>query len=155
MSILRMERKASDNEYFHQDFYVTADNGLEYLGKNFGTEKVIEFLTFYASDICKELVQKIKINGLIELQNYFINLYTEEKAIDVLSIKFDDKILTVEISSCPAVTYMKSINHQPSKWYIETTKTLFKVISDLAGLSFEMVYYDVNNGATKLIFKEN
>lgn len=154
MSVLKMERKASDNEYFHCDFYVTADNGLQYLGETYGTEEVIDFLTFYAKNISKSLVLNIRKQGLKALKEYFIEQYKEVKASEVLTTRLDGKVLTIEISSCPAVIYMKSINHEPSKWYIETVNTVYKTIADISGLLFEMVFYNETNGATKLIFKE-
>ncbi len=155
MSVIRMERKASDNEYFHRDFYVTADNGIEYLGQKYGEEKVKEFLAAYAAHYYKDLIAEIKKEGVAALKTYFIRFYTEEKCPDVVMLSQVDKSLTVEITQCPAVTYMKSIDHTPSVWYCETVNTVYATIAKLANLRFELLYYNEENGASKFIFQED
>ena len=57
----------------------------------------------------------------------------------------DDELL-VEVSRCPAIAYMKSIGHTPSKWYIEETRTVNETIADNADLGFELIHYDIETG---------
>lgn len=46
---------------------------------------------------------------------------------------------------------MRSLNQEPSKYYIEETRTLYDVIAKECGLRFNLVYYN-DDGGTKFIF---
>ena len=56
--MLVMERKASDNKYLHRDFHISADNGIEYVGKKYGDEGVKEFLSDFARSYFQLLVKE-------------------------------------------------------------------------------------------------
>ena len=59
--------------------------------------------------------------------------------------------LTVTIDKSPVIEYMRSLNQEPSKYYIEETRTLYDVIAQESGLKFTLVYYN-DDGGTKFIF---
>ena len=79
-------------------------------------------------------------------------IYLAEEASDVLTTNLSDDKLTVQISQCPAVRFMKSIGHTPCPWYGETTKTVYKVIAEKSGLDFNLSYYEDETGKTEFTF---
>ena len=152
MARLHIERKASDNKYLHRDFFESGDIGIIYVGENFGDAGVKEYLTQYAQSFYKLLVQKVLSNGLVELKKYFEEVYEKEEWSKYLHTNFDDDQLTICVDKCPAVTYMKSIGHTPSKWYRETVYTVYRVLADMCQLDFIVEYYDEEDGKMKIIF---
>lgn len=146
MAKLVMERKASDNKYLHSSFHISADIGITYVGLNFGDEAVIEYLTRFTLSYYKLLIDEIKQKGLSALKENIENIYKIEEAKDALHIDLNDNCLSVEIKYCPAIKYMNSESHIPSKWYIETTKTVNKVIAENCGYEFKLLSYDTESG---------
>jgi len=152
MPIIKMERKAADNEYLHKDFHISGDIGIAYIGNMYGDAAVKDYIAQYAAAYYPPLIEKIKEEGLKALQEYFINIFGIEKYSAFIKTELSENGLTVEIERCPAVEYMKSQNHTPSKWYRETTLTLYKVLAELAGYVFVPGYYEESNGKAKFSF---
>lgn len=150
--MLVMEKKASDNKYLHRDFHISADNGIEYVGKKYGDEGVIDFLTRYAKTYFIPLVDNYKKVGLKAIKEYIENIYKTEEASDAILINLSDKSLSVKVNYCPAVKYMKSQGHTPSKWYKMSTSVVYDVLAKECNLQFKMGYYDEQNGATEYSF---
>lgn len=152
MSIKVMDRRAADNKYLHRDFHVSGDIGLGYVGEKYGDNGAKEYLRRYATAYYKPLVEAIKNNGLVELKKHIENIYEIEEALDVLKTTLTKNELLIEVDHCPAIAYMKSIGHTPSKWYIEETRTVNETIADNSDLGFEMLSYDTESGKTKYRF---
>ena len=49
------------------------------------------------------------------------------------------------------IEYMRSLNQEPSPYYIEQTCTLYAAIAEAAGFQFDLEYYN-EDGATKFKF---
>ena len=64
----------------------------------------------------------------------------------------ENGVLTVEISECPAMCFMRSIGHEPSEWYKYTTSVLYAEIARICGMTFELVRFDEKTGAAILKF---
>ena len=155
MSIRRMEKSAADNEYFHRDFHISGDRGLRYVGENFGDEAVTEYLTRFTLSYYAPLIEKIKSEGLSVLKEHIEKIYAAEKAADNVKCVLSENALSVQVSECPAVKYMKESEYEPSRWYIELTRTVNAVIAEKSGCGFSMISYDEVNGAAEYrIFKD-
>ena len=141
-----MERRASDNKYLHKDFHVSLDIGIEYIGRQFGAEAVDEYITQYARSFYKPM-------SLTQLQQYFQEIYEAEEASNVLKTVCTEDTLTLEISECPAIRFMRSTGHEPSEWYEKTTSVLYAVLADICGFTFELVQYDPKNGQSCFRFR--
>lgn len=152
MEKLFIERKASDNKYLHKDFHVTADVGISYVGENYGDDAVVEYLTEYAKSFYKPLIQDILKNGLISLKKNFEKVYKKEEWSEFFHAELLDDKLTVTIDKCPAVTFMKESGHTPSKWYKQTTFTVYAVLAKECGLKFNVEYYREEDGGAKFSF---
>lgn len=151
---LFIEKKAADNKYLHRDFFATGDIGIAYVGETYGDEAVKDYLTQYARSYHKLLAEEVKKNGLVVLKEYFDSVYEKEEWSQYVRTELATDTLTVAVGKCPAVTYMKSIGHTPSKWYKETVYTVYKTLADMCGCGFEIAYYNEIDGATKFVFRE-
>ncbi len=149
---LSIDVKASDNEYFHQDFHLSIDNGIRYMGEKYGDAHVLEYMTRFAKAYYKPLIEKIRENGLAEMKNQIEEVYKIEKLPDNVKCTLKDAELRVVVSECPAVKYMKENGKTPSKWYIETTRTAYKTVAEESGYGFEMISYNEDNGAAEYRF---
>lgn len=152
MTMHVMERKASDNKYLHRDFHLSADIGIAYIGERYGDNGVKEYLRKFAVAYYVPLVNDIKKRGLAALDEHIQKTYEKEEATKYLKTKLNDTQLMVEVEKCPGVEYMKSTGYQPSKWYIEGTRTVYETIADMSNISFELINYDQEDGKAKYRF---
>jgi len=147
-----IDRKAADNKYLHRDFHISGDIGLAYVGVHYGDNGVLEYLRTFAARHYAPLVAKIKEAGLSALRDQILGIYEIEEASGSVKTTLSDDELFVEVSECPGVKYMKDHGHEPSKWYIELTRAVNGQIADDAGLGFELIHYDPQNGAASYRF---
>ncbi len=152
MAKLTMDRRAADNKYLHRDFHVSCDTGVSYVGEHYGDNGVREYLTRFAKAQYGPLAARVGEQGLIALKDHIEEIYKVEEAGDAVHTELTEGALSVEISWCPGVRYMKSIGHTPSKWYVELTRTVNEVIADMADLGFELLSYNPENGAASYRF---
>lgn len=145
MAKLVMENKKDESVYLHLDFHEAVDNAISYIGENYGDAGVKEYLTDYAHSYFTPM-------SLSQIKDYFVTLYSAEQASDVLTTQLSGQRLTIKISACPAITYFRSYGRAPSKWFSETTKTLYKELANLSGLGFELKFYDEDTGAAEFSF---
>jgi len=144
---LIMERKASDNEYFHRDFHSSMNDGIEYLGANYGLEEVEEFLIRYTKNVHRRTIEAIKEEGMEAILKNIQDTYRKEKAEDALATKMDENILTVTVAYCPAVKHLRSTGRSVSAWYRYTTEVVMKTFAEAGGFKFTMESYDEETGA--------
>lgn len=147
-----MDRRAADNKYLHRDFHVSGDLGLQYVGERYGDNGVKEYLRRFATAYFSPLVEEIRERGFLALKEHIEKIYEIEESPEVLKTTLNEDELFVEISKCPAITYMRSIDYTPSKWYIEQTRTVYETIADNAGLGFELISYDNKTGKAAFRF---
>ena len=152
MDKLVIDRKAADNKYLHKDFHLSTDLSLDYVADHFGEEGIKEYLSTYSTAYYVPLVAKIKKEGLSALKDYFISIYEIEEASDAISASLDGDRLDIVTTYSPAVMHMLKRDHTPSKWYIETTRTVYGTIAANAGLDFSLEAYDAKTGAAKFHF---
>lgn len=150
--MLIMERKASDNKYLHRDFHISADNGIEYVGKKYGDEGVKEFLSDFARSYFQLLVKEYKRDGLKAIAKHIKKNYETEEASDAIVLAVSDKNLTVKVKYCPAVKYMRSQGHVPSRWYKLSTFVVYDQLARDCGIKFVGGEYDEETGATEYRF---
>ncbi|MEA4824576.1 MAG: hypothetical protein VB111_10755 [Clostridiaceae bacterium] len=152
MSVLVMDCHASDHKYLHRDFHASVDNGIRYVGEHYGDNSVRELLRRYTLAYHKPLIDAIRRDGLAKMRDYLADIYEKEEASDALSCTLDDTELTVAVGYCPGIRYMRSVGTEPSKWYIETTRTVYETIGDAVGVGFELIRYDEQTGRAAFRF---
>lgn len=143
-------QKASDNPYFHKDFHIAFNYGLEYIHKKFGDEAVREYLIQFARALYTPLVKAIREKGLIAIKDHYEKIYNIEGADFNMDHSKDE--LIIRLSSSPAVMYIKSKGYVVSELFYETVETVNKTICENSQYAFEMLAYKEENGAYVLRF---
>lgn len=143
--------KTEDNKYLHRDFHLLGDNALRYCAEKHGEEVMIEFLNAYVRNYYSPVLEKIKKDGLSAIKEWIEGVYEIEEASELLKCELSDNALTVTVSKSPVIEYMHSLGQEPSKYYIEETRTLYKAVADECGYGFELKYYN-EDGATEFVF---
>jgi len=147
-----MDRKASENEYFHRDFHSSMNMGIHYVGENYGMEAVREYLTRYTNNVYSKVIEDVKVRGLQAIADKIQDTYAKEKASDALVLDMTDDTLNVSILYCPAVKHLHSTGRVVTKWYRYTTEIVMEVLAAAAGYQFTMESYDEETGAAKYSF---
>ena len=149
---LTMDRKASDNEYFHRDFHSSMNMGIEYLGANYGEQAVTEFLARYTRNVHRRTIEAIRRDGLAAILENIQETYRKEKAEEVLSTAVDEHSLTVKVAYCPAVKHLRATGRNVSFWYRYTTEVVMRIFAEAGDFKFTMVSYDEETGAAEYRF---
>ena len=147
-----MDRKASQNEYFHKDFHSIMNMGIHYLGEKFGSEELCEYLSRFTRNVYKKVIEDIKVRGLDALSDKITDTYKKEKASDALQLIREENALTVKVSYCPAVKHLHETGREVSPWYRYTTETVMSELAKAGGYSFIMDSYDEETGAAEYRF---
>jgi len=145
-----MMQKSSDNPYFHKDFHIALNFGIDYLHKKFGEEAVREYLTQFAGTYYSPLKRAIKEKGLLAIKEHYIKIYEIEDAVFDMSFSQDD--LIIHLSTSPAVMYIKEKGHPVSGLFRETVATVNKTICRNTPYDVELLEYHDGNGAYRLRF---
>lgn len=147
--VSRMKREGK--KYLHRDFHLLGDNALKYCADNYGEDAVVAFLKHFAVYYYAPQIAKMKEGGLAAVKEWLEKIYEVEEASDALHAELDGDVLTFTVDKCPVIEYMRSLNQQPSPYYIEQTRTLYAAIAEAAGFGFKLEYYN-EDGAAKFCF---
>lgn len=148
-----MDRKAYDNEYFHKDFHSSMNMCIEYIGENFGTDAIRDFLRQYVEDVYIPLSEEIRKRGIDAIEDKIRDTYQKEKAQDALRIEKAPDFMQVRISYCPAVKHLHETGRVVSKYYSLTTEVVMEALAEKAGFEFSMDRYDEETGACEYSFR--
>ena len=151
---LVMDRKASDNEYFHRDFHSSMNMGIHYLGEKYGLADVQAYLTRYTENVYGKTITAVKDQGLVPLEAMIRDTYEKEKALDALTTVWTEDRLLVQVAECPVVKHLKATGRVVSPWYRYTTETVMQTVADCCGLTFTMDSYDEETGAAQYRFSK-
>ncbi len=81
-----LRQKTPDSKYYHPDFHIAFNYGIEYLHNNFGEESVREYLVQFANVYYAPLKKALQDKGLIAIKEHYENIYQIENAIFSLTI---------------------------------------------------------------------
>ena len=149
-----MDRKASENEYFHKDFHSSMNMGINYVGTHYGMEGVKEYLKRFTRNVYQSVIDDIKSRGLVALEDKIKDTYMKEKQPHVLETDLspDKKMLSINIVWCPGVKHLRDTGREVSKWYRYTTEIVMKTLANDSGYLFIMDNYDEDTGAAAYRF---
>jgi len=145
-----MDRRASQNAYFHPDFHSSMNMGIHYLGENYGISAVAGYLEQYTGNLYKDTYQAQ--DPLAALEQLIRRTYEKERATDALTLVRAEDRLCVKISYCPAVRHLHATGRKVSDWYRYTTQTVMEELAKRMGLVFTMESYDPNTGSAAYSF---
>lgn len=148
------EVKSTEKEYFHPDFHSSLNMGIEYLGANYGTEAVKEYLTQYTLAVYRKAMERIKTEGLSALCDMIQDTYKKEHAEDALTVELTDNSLSVKIAYCPAVRHLHKTGREVTKWFNLSTEVVMATIAAECGYQFTMEFYDEASGAAAYRFEK-
>lgn len=147
-----MDRKASQNEYFHQDFHHSLSRCIHYVGQKYGEAEVRALLEQYAKTVLGRLITEIRQQGLAPLKENILSSYEKEKAPEAVVVEQNEKELKVKVLFCPVVRYMKMKGYFISPWFKKSTEYVMETVAGESGLSFVIGDYDEETGATCYTF---
>ena len=103
-------------------------------------------MTDYAKTFFAPQLDETKKHGLIVLKDWIDRLYRVEEASELVHAELQGDVLTVTVDKSPVIEFMRSLNQEPSRYYIEETRTLYAAVADACGLDFELDYYNEDGG---------
>ena len=133
-----IDRKASDNEYMHKDFHGALCYAIKYLDDNYGQDAIEEYLQQVAETYFSPLTEKLKAQGLKVLEDHWRDIFTSESG--EFDISYEDDTLVLEVSKCPAISYLKKNNMLYTDKYCLTTEVVNKTICQEAGYDCSCEY---------------
>ena len=147
-----MSRSASDNEYFHRAFHGSLNKGITYLEQTYGEADVNAYLTKFANDFYWPVAKKAKEVGLSAIEDKILDTYKKEHAPDAVNTELTDHALTVTVSYCPAVKYLRSAGVKVSELFYKSTEVVMATLAANCGFAFSFDFYDPDTGAAKYRF---
>lgn len=147
-----MDRKAAQNEYFHQDFSHSLSRCLHYVGEKYGDAEVRALLKQYSDTVCADVIASVKKEGLKPLQQFVLSSYEKEKAPEAVSTELSKNQLKVDVAFCPVVRYLSQKGYFISPWFKKSTEYVMENIATECGIRFEMGDYDEETGKTSYAF---
>ena len=149
---LVMDRRASDNEYFHQAFHGSLNRGMSYLEETYGEAHVRAYLQKFAKDFYWKIAEKTKAEGLRVIAEKIHDTYEKEHALEVLNLDLSGECLKVTVSECPAEKFLRGRNVTLTPLYYMSTSVVMETLAEMAGYQFSMDSYDPSNGAASYRF---
>ena len=142
-----------DNKYLHRDFHLLGDNAIKYCADKYGADAAIEFLEEYAKNYYSPIIEKAKREGLSAIKEWLLRTYEVEEASELIHTELTENELTVKIDRSPVIEYMHSLGKEPSEYYFEETRTVYRTLAEEAGFSFELISYG-EDGAARYEFRK-
>jgi hypothetical protein len=150
MSKKVIRQKASDNQYYHPDFHIALNHGIEYLHSSLGEEAVRQYLAEFARVCYASLKRCLADNGLMAIRAHYERIYKIEHAVYNMQYSADE--LHIRLAESPAVMHIRTGGHRVSPVYHETIATVNNEICRNTAFDFELVDYHPGNGAYHLRF---
>lgn len=149
-----LQYKSSNLAYLHRDFHSSMNMGVEFVGKEYGEQALIEYLQMYTKHYYVREIEAIRDRPFGVIAGMIRTTYEKEQASDVLHIAEDETSLVVRIDFCPAVKHLHDTGRIVSKWFPYTTSAVMQTMADVANLTFSMDAYDEETGAAKYSFRK-
>ena len=149
---LVMDRKASDNEYFHKAFHNSLNKGINFLGTYHGENYIRAYLTKFASTVYRPVIEDIQVRGLAALRDKILDTYEKEHAPEAVSVSLCESALQVKVAWCPAVKYLHEAGMEVNPWFSMSTEVVMSVLAEQSGYHFSMDHYDPETGAADYHF---
>ena len=149
--VSRMKREGK--KYLHRDFHLLGDNAIRYCGAKFGDQAAKDFLADFARVYFAPQIQDFSKRGLVAVKEWLENIYKLEEAEELFHTELKEDKLICTVEHCPVIAFMRSLGQEPSPYYIEQTRTLYKTIAEESGLRFVLESYE-EDGKAKFVFEK-
>ena len=116
----------------------------EYMDKQFGKDVLKKYWKYLGSQYYSKLVDEIKKNGLVALENYYIDALEGEENKEDIEVFRDESIFKIKISNCKAIEWLKKVENDRNSFYhrpyfrdyCDHCKVINEVIAEKSGLKF-------------------
>ncbi|MGC8972150.1 MAG: hypothetical protein ACP5K2_08160 [bacterium] len=120
----------------HKDFHGALSCAFQFLEEKYGKRTLEEFLERIGENCYRSLINEIKENGFITLEEYWRKIFTLEGGD--FEIKTEKDSITLEVKKCPAITHLREVGYPVYKDFCLQTKIINSVISREAGLEYSV-----------------
>ncbi len=145
-------QQASDNAYYHKDFHIALNYGIEYLYKNFGEDAVVEYLMQFANNYHTPLKKSLSTIGLAAIKKHYEKIFKIEGAAYDMNFPKDNSELTIHLHASTAVMHIKKNGHLLAPAYEKTVSVVNQEICRNTPYDCELMEYKQDNGAYKIHF---
>ena len=145
--------KTEDNKYLHRDFHLLGDNAIAYCAEKYGKDAAIEFLEGFTRNYFAPVIEKAKSEGLRAIEEWLLHIYEVEEASELIHTALSEDRLSVTVDRSPVIKYMRTLGKEPSEYYIEETRTVYRTLAEEAGFAFELISYG-EDGAARYEFRK-
>ena len=145
--------KTEDNKYLHRDFHLLGDNAIAYCAEKYGKGAAVEFLEDFTINYFAPVIEKARNEGLRAIEEWLLHIYEVEEASELIHTALTEDCLSVTVDHSPVIEYMRTLGKEPSEYYIEETRTVYRVLAEEAGFSFELLSYG-EDGAARYEFRK-
>lgn len=149
-----MDRRASDNEYFHRAFHGSLNKGISYLETTYGEAHVRAYLEKFSNDFYRPVAEAAREQGLVAIEAKIRDTYEKEHAPEVVHTELTGDTLNVTVDYCPAEKFLRSIGVELSPLYRLSTEVVMDTLAKNSGFRFSMDHYDPANGAARYHFSK-
>ncbi len=150
MSKKVIKRKASDSTYYHKDFHIALNYGLDYLYKKYGETAVKEYLGQFTKSYYAPLTAEMNERGLTAVKEHYEKIFEIEGAQYEISQTQDELIL--HLYSSPAVEHIKKTGHPLSAVFRETVITTMRVLCENSPYYVDILEYNEQDGGYRVRF---
>ena len=145
-----LTQKATDNTYYHPDFHIALNYGIDYLHRKFGDDAVREYLMQFTDSYHTPLKRALKKEGLKALKTHYEKIFRIEGAD--YDINFTEEELTIHLKASPAVKHIVSNGHEISPLFSETVTVVNSELCRDTPYMCEVTGYVPETGACRLHF---
>ena len=138
----------------HRDFHYTLSLIIDFLEENYGKEEMDSMMKKVSSVIYSPLIKEINEVGLRAMEKHIIELMDLEGGEYSIE-RNNDSSITIKISKCPAIDYMKNKNMKISKHFCHiSTELSSNEIAKKAGYKFSVDYDQEKGQCIQKLWKE-
>jgi len=145
-------QRSSDNTYFHKDFHIALNYGLEYLNKKFGEFAVDEYLKQFTNNYHKILKKSLQGKGLSAIQEHYEKIFKIEGAKFNMMHTQAHQELNIYLHASTAVLHIKKKGHTVYSAYSKTITVVNKELCRNTPYDCKLIDYEQENGAYHIRF---
>lgn len=120
----------------HKDFHGALSVAFDYILKKYGKNILEEYLKICARKIYRDLIEKIKKEGISTIEDHWKHLFSLEDA--EFTIEKEKNRITLEILKCPAIYHIRTKGYLLSKEFCLQCHVINREIGKITGFKSEV-----------------
>ncbi|MCX7795755.1 MAG: hypothetical protein N2380_04470 [bacterium] len=115
------------NTKVHKDFHGALSCAFQFLEERYGKKDLQKFLERVGENCYLNLINEVKSNGLLALEEYWRRIFTLEEGI--FEVERNNDSLTLKVKRCPAITHLKEVGYPIYKDFCIQTRIVNNIIA--------------------------